>query len=405
VSGSRRAPGARCLIGGVTAAAICMSPGIERACATDRPAVGIVAPFSGAYAEWGAAYRREIDLYMFQHDGKDGNPKINLILRDAPGGSYVVRTKQVVQEFITRDKVVVAGGGVFAPEALAVSPLVTEARIPYVIFNGATSFIVDKSPYLVRVGYTIWQTAVPIAEYAAEHGCKRVTMIIADYATGADAGAAFKYGFEKHGGTVATVIKVPLGTNDFSSYMQLIKDSKPECVFPFMPRGPMALSYIKGFAEYGLKRAGIIEYGTGETTENYLDAIGDDALGIVTASYYSTYLDNPMNRAFIAGLEEKEPKVKRAFVLTQAYDGMALIYHMLKATDGQHNGDEMIAAAKGFHWMSPRGPVSIDPKTRDIVQDIYIRKVVKDANGVLYNKEIETISNVHDPWHELHPAQ
>jgi len=388
------------LITAVVGAAVAVPPGLGE----DRPTVGIVAPFSGAYGEYGAAYKREIDLYMLQHDGKDGNPKINLILRDAPGASDVARTKQVVQEFITRDNAVIAGGGVFTPEALAVAPLVSEAKIPYVIFNGATSFIVDKSPYLIRVGYTIWQPTVPIAEYAAEHGCKRVTMIVADYAPGADSVAAFKYGFEKEGGTIAAVIKVPLGTNDFSSYMQRVKDSKPQCVFPFMPGGPMALNYIKGFADNGFKKAGIIDFGTGETTENYLDAIGDDALGIVTALFYSTYLDNPTNKAFIAGLARKDPKIKREFVLTFAYDGMAVIFHMLKATNGERDGDKMIAAAKGFHWMSPRGPVSIDPKTRDIVQNIYIRKVVKDADGVLYNKEIATIPDVHDQWHELHPA-
>jgi branched-chain amino acid transport system substrate-binding protein len=390
--------------GVAAAAAVCSCLALAPARANDHPTVGIVAPFSGPYAEWGAAYKREIDLYMQQHDGKDGNPKINLILRDSPGTDYA-RTKQVVQEFITRDGAVIVGGGVFTPEALAVAPLATEAKIPYVIFNGATSFIVDKSPYLVRVGYTIWQPTVPIGEYAATHGCKRVTMIIADYAPGLDSVAAFKYGFEKHGGTVAAVIKVPLGTNDFSSYMQRIKDSKPECVFPFMPGGPMALNYIKGFAENGFKKAGIVDYGTGETGENYLDAIGDDALGIITALDYSTYLDNPMNKAFIAGLEKKDPKVKREFVLTFAYDGMALIFHMLKATNGERDGDKMIAAAKGYHWMSPRGPVSIDPKTRDIVQNIYIRKVVKDKDGVLYNQTIETIPNVHDQWHELHPAK
>ena len=367
-----------------------------------EPKVGIVAAFSGPYAEWGDDYKREIDLYMAQHNGKNGNPKVDLILRDAPG-TDPSRTKQVVQEFITRDNVAVVGGGEFTPEALAVADLVTEAKIPYVVFNGATSFIVDKSPYLVRVGYTIWQPTVPIASYAVSHGCKKVTMIVADYAPGADSIAAFKYGFEKGGGKVADVIKVPLGTNDFSSYMQRIKDSQPECVFPFMPGGPMALNYIKSFGEAGFAKQGIIDYGTGETGENYLSAIGDDALGIITASFYSTYLDNPTNRAFIAALEQTDTNVKRKFVTTFAYDGMEVIFHMLKATNGERDGDKAMASIKGYAWQSPRGPVSIDPKTRDIVQNIYIRKVVKE-NGVLFNKEFETIPNVHDQWHELHPA-
>lgn len=395
----------RNLLAGVFAAVVGATVAIQPSRAEDRPTVGIVAPFSGAYAEWGDDYKREIDLYMAQHDGRDGNPKINLILRDAPGASDVARTKQVVQEFITRDNAAVVGGGVFTPEALAVAPLVTEAKIPYVIFNGATSFIVDKSPYLVRVGYTIWQPTVPIAECAVTHGCKRVTMIIADYAPGADSVAAFRYGFEKHGGTVAEVIKVPLGTSDYSAYLQRIKDSKPQCVFPFIPGGPMALNYIKQFAQAGFPKQGIVDYGTGETAENYIDAIGDDALGIITALDYSTYLDNPMNHAFIDALKKKDPMVQRKFTLTFAYDGMEVIFHMLKATGGKRDGDKAIASIKGYAWMSPRGPVSIDPKTRDIVQNIYIRKVVKDENGVLYNKEFQTFTAVHDQWHELHPAK
>ena len=392
------------VMAGAAAMALCANLMVHPARADDRPTVGIVAAFSGAYAEWGQAYKREIDLYMFQHDGKDGNPKLNLIMRDAPGASDVARTKQVVQEFITRDNAAVVGGGEFTPEALAVAPLVTEAKIPYVIFNGSTSFIVDKSPYLVRVGFTTWQPDVPIAEYAAQQGCKKVTMIVADYAPGADTIAAFSHGFEKHGGKVADVIKVPLGTSDFSAYLQRVKDSKPECVFPFMPGGPMALAFIKGYSQMGFPKQGITLYDAGSVAENYLDAIGDAALGVVSSGFYSTYLDNPANKAFIGALEKNDPNIRRKFVPVFAYDGMAVIYHMLKATNGERDGDKMIAAVKGFSWTSPRGPVSIDPRYRDIVQNIYIRKVVKDDKGVLYNKEFLTFPAVHDQWHELHPG-
>jgi branched-chain amino acid transport system substrate-binding protein len=368
-----------------------------------EPTVGIVAAFSGAYAMWGESYRREIELYMFQHDGKNGNPKINLILRDAPGTDYA-RTKQIVQEFITRDNAAVAGGGEFTPEALAVAPLATAAKIPYVIFNGATSYIVDKSPYLVLAGFTIWQPDVPIAEYAATHGCKNVTLIIADYAPGADTIKAFTSGFEKHGGKIGEVIKVPLGTNDFSSYMLRIRASNPQCVFPFMPGGPMSLNFIKSYANMGFAKQGIVLYDAGgATAENQLDAVGDAALGIISSGVYSTYLNNPMNKAFIAALARKYPNIKREFVTTDAYDGMELIYHMLKATGGNRDGDKAIASIKGYHWMSPRGPVSIDPKTRDMVEDVYLRKVVTEK-GVLFNKEFETIPNVHDQWHQLQAA-
>src|SRR6185437_3807495 len=217
----------RKILFGVAAAALCASVAVPPGHADDRPTVGLVAAFSGPYAMWGDAYKREIDLYMFQHDGKDGNPKINLILRDTPGTDYA-RTKQVVQEFITRDNAAVVGGGEFTPEALAVAPLITEAKIPYVIFNGATSFIVDKSPYLVLVGFTIWQPNVPLAICAVDHGCRNATLVVADYAPGKDTVDALTYGFQKagKGAKVNAVIKVPLGTTDFSAYMQRLKDSK-----------------------------------------------------------------------------------------------------------------------------------------------------------------------------------
>jgi branched-chain amino acid transport system substrate-binding protein len=370
----------------------------------EEPTVGIVAAFSGAYAEWGQDYKREIDLYMQQHDGKDGNPKINLILRDAPGTDYA-RTKQIVDGFITRDNAAVAGGGEFTPEALAVADLITEAKMPYVIFNGATSFIVDKSPYYVLAGFTIWQPDVPIAEYAAEHGCKNATVIIADYAPGADTVKAFSYGLSKHGGKIGTVIKVPLGTTDFAAYMQRIRDSHPTCVLPFMPGGPMSLQFTKQYVQQGFKKAGITLYDAGGiTAENQLDAAGDAALGIISSSNYDTYLDNPQNKTFIAALAKTYPGIRRDFVTTDAYVGMQLIYHMLKATGGTRDGDKAMASIKGWSFDTPRGPMSIDPKTRDPVQNIYVRTVVKDKNGVLYNKTFATIPDVHDQWHEVHPA-
>src|SRR6185437_4201201 len=301
---------------GVAAAALCASVAVPPSQAEDHPTVGLVAAFSGAYAMWGDAYKREIDLYMFQHDGKGGNPKINLILRDTPGTDYA-RTKQVVQEFITRDNAAVVGGGEFTPEALAVAPLVAEAKIPYVIFNGATSFIVDKSPYLVLVGFTIWQPNVPLAIYAVEHGCKRATLVVADYAPGKDTIDALTYGFQKanQDAKVNEVIKVPLGTTDFSAYMQRLKDSKPQCVIPFMPGGPMSLTFAKDFAQMGFAKSGVVLYDAGGiTAENQLDSMGDAALGIISTAPYSTYLNNPMNHAFIEALAKKTPNIRREFV-------------------------------------------------------------------------------------------
>jgi branched-chain amino acid transport system substrate-binding protein len=391
------------IAGGIAAVALCAGFAIPPSHA-DEPTIGIVAAFSGPYAEWGEAYKREIDLWMQENNGRHGWPKVHLILRDAPGISDIARTKQVVQEFIVRDHVAIAGGGEFTPEAYAVAPLATQAKLPYVVFNGSTSNIVDKSPYIIRVGFTTWQPDVPIAEYAATHGCKRVTMIVADYAPGVDTINAFSYGFKKDGGTVADVIKVPIGTTDFSSYLQRIKESRPQCVFPFMPGGPMSLGFIKQYSQQGFPKEGIAYYDAGTVAENQLDAIGDAALGIISSGFYSTYLNNPTNHAFIAALQKKYPNIKREFVSTFAYDGMHLMFHMLKATEGHRTGMAMVKAAEGYHWMSPRGPISIDAD-RDIVQNIYIRKVVKGPDGVLYNKEFMTYPHVHDQWHELHAAK
>lgn len=363
--------------------------------------VGLVAAFSGAYAQWGQSYKREIDLYMQEHNGRDGNPKIDLILRDA-NGTDVARTKQIVQEFITRDNVAVAGGGEFSTEAFAVADLINESKVPYVVFNGATSVIVDKSPYFVRIGNTNWQPTVPIAEYAAKHGCAHATLIITDYAPGADSVEAFKYGFNKAGGKQVDVIKVPLGTTDFSAYMQKAKDYKPDCLYPFLPGGPMVLGYVHAYVDSGLSKT-TPNYGTAETSPNYLPVIGDAAIGIVTAWYYDPYLDNPMNQKFIAGLKAADPQVLSKYITTYGYDGMEIIFHMLKATNGERDGDKAIAAIKGYSWQSPTGPISIDAKIRDSVRNIYIRRVVKE-NGMLLNKTFETIPAVKDQWHDLHPS-
>jgi branched-chain amino acid transport system substrate-binding protein len=390
------------LAAGLSAIAICAGLAISPSRA-EEPTVGIVAAFSGPYAEWGQDYKREIDLWMQQNDGKHGYPKVHLILRDAPGISDIARTKQLVQEFIVRDNAAVVGGGEFTPEALAVAPLVTQAKIPYVIFNGATSFITDHSPYLVLAGFTIWQADVPMAEYAAEHGCKQGAIIIANYAPGDDSVKAYAYGLEKHGAKAGAVIKVAMGTADFSSYMEKLKNANPQCVLPFMPGGPMSLAFLKSFAQMGFPQQHVMLYdASGITAENQLGAIGDLALGIISSGVYDTYLDNPANKAFIAALAKKYPNIRHEFVTTDAYDGMHIIFHMLKATHGKRDAAEAIASLKGWRWMSPRGEVWIDPKTRDIVQNVYISKVVKTKDGVLYNKEFETFKHVHDPWHELH---
>ncbi|MGH6979885.1 MAG: ABC transporter substrate-binding protein, partial [Stellaceae bacterium] len=230
------------------------------------------------------------------------------------------------------------------------------------------------------------------------------TLIITDYAPGADSIDAFKYGFKKAGGgDQVYVIKVPIGTIDFSATMQKAKDSKPDCLYPFLPGGPMVLGYVHAYVDSGLSKT-TPNYGTAETSPNYLPTIGDAALGIITAWYYDPYLDNPMNKKFIAGLKAADPQVLTKYITTYGYDGMEIIFHMLKATNGERNADKAIAAIKGYKWMSPTGPIMIDPATRDAVRNIYIRKVEKE-NGMLINRTFQTDPGVKDQWHELHPAK
>jgi branched-chain amino acid transport system substrate-binding protein len=386
-----------------TVAAIAIAAGVAAVTPSyaEEPTVGIVAAFSGPYAEWGQDYKREIDLWMQQNNGKHGYPKIHLILRDAPGISDIARTKQVVQEFIVRDHAAIAGGGEFTPEALAVAPLVTQAKIPYVIFNGATSYITDHSPYLVLAGFTIWQSDVPIAEYAATHGCKNAAMVIANYAPGDDSIDAFAYGLKKEGAKPGAVIKVPMGTADFSSYMERLKNAQAQCILPFMPGGPMSIGFFKALVQSGMRKLKLYDAG-GLTAENQLGAVGDVAIGIISSSIYDTYFDTPENKAFIDALAKKYPDIRHEFVTTDAYVGMHIIFHMLKATHGQRNAEVAIASLKNWHWMSPRGPVYIDPKTRDIVTNVYVTKVVKGKDGTLHNQVFKVYDHVHDPWHELH---
>jgi branched-chain amino acid transport system substrate-binding protein len=277
--------------------------------------------------------------------------------------------------------------------------------MPFVIFNSATSIVTDKTPYFIRDGFTLWETAYPGGKWAAQQGMKKGALIVADYAPGQDTIDAFTKGFAEGGGKVVDVIKVPMGTTDFSSYLQRVKDDAPQALYMFMPLGPMSVGLTKGFAERGYGKQGIQLMTAGELPEDNLPAVGDGAIGTVTLLHYGPYLDNPVNNAFRAAFQAKNGKdALPNFATVAAYDGMELIFHMLKATGGKRDGDKMMAAVKGYAWESPRGPVSIDPKTREIIQNIYVRRVEK-VNGVLINKEFDSIKNVKDPWHELQAAK
>ncbi len=381
----------------VLAAALAAS----RGAAADEVKVGVIASLSGPYADLGRRYQQAVDLFMEQHHGEAGGHAVKIIYRDV-GGNNPQRAKQLAQELIVRDGVQYLAGLEFTPTVLAVAGVISEAKVPFVIFNSGTSSVMTKSPYYVRVGYTLWEMAPVAARYAIAHGMKTAIIIAADYAPGHDAIDAYSQVFTENGGRIVDVIKVPLDTNDLSSYLQRIQDDKADVLFTFMPGGPMTINLIKGYLGRGLGKAGLRFFGSSETDEPTLPAIGDASLGIMTALDYGTYLDNPANRRFVAAYQAKYGRdAIPNGVSVFAYDGMQVVFHMIEATDGRKDGAKAIASVRGFSWESPRGPVSIDPRTRDIVQNFYIRTVVK-VDGHYENKAIFTYPAVKDLWEERH---
>jgi len=370
--------------------------------AADDVKVGVVASFSGPYATWGEQFKQAIELFLEQHKDMAGSDKVSVLYRDN-GGPNAQRARQLSQELVVRDSVPVLAGLEFTPTSLAVADLVTEAKVPFVIFNAGTSGVVQKSPMFVRTGFTQWSVAVPAAKWAAQQGMKSCVIVAADYGPGLDGIDAYTKGFTEAGGKIAETIKVPLGTNDFSSYLERVRAASPQCTFMFMPVGPMSVGFIKSYTERGLSKAGIQLITGAEADERDIASVGDAAVGVVSALHYGPYLDNPANKAFVSAYQAKYGKdVVPGIAAIAAYDGMYVVSQMLKATGGKRDGAKAIEAVKGLKWDSPRGPVMIDPKTRDIVQNIYLRRVEK-VDGKLVNKVLATFPAVKDPWLEAHP--
>jgi branched-chain amino acid transport system substrate-binding protein len=368
----------------------------------DEIKVGVLGSFSGAYADWGKRFQQSVDLFMEQHDKRVGSHQITIIYRDV-GGNNPARAKQLAQELIVRDQVQYLAGLEFTPTVLALADVITQAKMPFVFFNSATSDVTRKSPYYVRVGFTQWETATAIGTYAAEQGKKKGVIVIADYGPGVDATDAYTKSFTDKGGKIVDVIKIPLDTPDFSSYIQRAKDDAADAMFVFMPTGPMSVNLLKGYVDRGLRASGTELYCSTETEEPALPTVGDAALGVVSALHYGPDLDNPENAAFIKAFHAKYGKDEIPNIASvAAYDGMRVVFHMIEATDGKQDGDKAMAAARGFKWDSPRGPVTIDAKEREIIQNIYIRKVEK-IDGALGNRAIFTYHDVKDPWKEAHP--
>lgn len=388
----------------VSAAAFAMAGSMLAGSAVaDEVKVGLLSQYSGTYSWWGQEYDRGVELFMSETGGKVGNHTITVLKRDE-GGTSPQRARQLAQELVVRDKVQYLTGGVFTPTVMGTADIVDQTKTPYVFINGATSSMTNKTPYFARVGYTSWTYCVPLMKWAYEQGAREAVSVTADYAPGTDIAQAFDTTFTELGGKIKENIKVPLGTTDFSTYLQRISDAGVKHVFMFMPVGPMSAGFIKAFQERGLGKEGMTLYAGAETQESDLPAIGDSAQGIITALHYSPYLDTPENKAFVAKYKAKfGPDAIPSLASMGAYDAMQVIAHMIKATDGKKDGDAAMAAIKGYSWSSPRGPVTIDPNTREITQNVYIRTVKKVDGGALGNVPIHTYESVVEPWHAKNP--
>lgn len=356
--------------------------------AADQIKVGVLAPLSGPMAIWGDQFRKGIDIYTDEHGTTAGDHQIEFIYRDAGFGNPDL-ARSLAQELLIKDRVDYLAGFVFTPDALAVAPLITQARKPAVIFNAGLSEIPAKSDYFVRVGFTLGQVGVPMAEWAAQQGIRRVVIAVTDFGPGIDAETAFGPAFTAAGGEIVDIIRMPLQTTDFAPFMQRIKAAQPDALFTFLPAGPATYAFIKAYDENGMADAGIRFLGTGETDETTLPALGDAAAGLYTSYIYSAAHESEKNAAFLAALERLHPGSIANLATVEAYDGAHVIYEMVKAAGA--DGPAAVEAAKGLAWESPRGPVSIEPANRHITQNVYIRVTEPGPVGALINKEIATV--------------
>jgi branched-chain amino acid transport system substrate-binding protein len=376
------------------ALAAAMALGTAQITRADTIKIGVVAPFSGPFAIYGTQFKNAMDVWTAQHGDTVAGHKLQFFYKDS-GGPNPAAARTATQELLIKDRVNYLAGYVFTPNALAIAPLLNQSKTPAVIFNAATSVINAKSKYFLRTSFTLPQASAPLADWAYANGIKTVVTAVTDYGPGIDAQKAFVKEFEAKGGKIVDEIRMPIKTTDFGPFIQRAKQDKPNAIFSFIPSGPPAFAFVKSYSDNGLRAAGIKLIGTGDIDdETTLQGLGDAAIGIITSHHYSEAHDSQMNKDFIAELHKLHPKAVANFASMGAYDGMHVLYKMIEA--GGKDGAKGMKAVIGTSWESPRGPVTLDPKTRTLTQNIYIREVAKTADGTLENKEIETIKSVPD---------
>jgi branched-chain amino acid transport system substrate-binding protein len=362
--------------------------------------IGFITSYSGLNGNLGPYMERAVRLYIKQHE-KELPPgvKIELLTRDDTGPNPD-KARQLAQELIIRDKVNLLAGVIFTPNALAIAPLATEAKVPFVVMNAGTSVITQRSPYIARTSFTLWQSSYPLGQWASKR-FKTAYTLVSDFGPGHDSEEAFIKGFSEGGGKILGSVRVPLQNPDWAAYMQRVKDAKPDALKVFIPAGKTATAVMKNFSDLGLDKAGIKLIGPGDiTTDEELPNMGEVAVGVLTVHHYSAAADRPANKSFVAAWK-KEFGANEVpnFLSAGSWDGTAMIFEAIKQQKGKLDPDKTMEIFKGWkNADSPRGPISIDPETRDIVQNEYLREVRK-VGGQLANVELETVGTaVKDPW-------
>jgi branched-chain amino acid transport system substrate-binding protein len=357
--------------------------------------IGLILPMTGQQASTGRQIEAAAKLWMAQNGDTVAGKKVQLIVKD--DASVPANTRRIAQELVVNDKVNVLAGMGITPSALAVAPIATQSKTPLVVMAAATSSITEASPFITRSSFTLPQAAVAMADWAPKNGIKNVVTLVSDYGPGIDAEKFFSERFLFNGGKVPEKLRVPLMNPDFAPFLQKVRDLKPDALFVFVPSGAGA-AVMKQFAERGMDKAGIKLIGTGDVTDDdQLNDMGDVALGVVTSHHYSAAHPSAANQKFVAAFKKANNDMRPNFMAVGGYDGMRMIYEAIKKTNGGKGGGEaLIGAMKGMMFESPRGPVLIDAQTRDIVQNIYLRRVEK-KDGQLWNIEFDVIKDVKDP--------
>jgi branched-chain amino acid transport system substrate-binding protein len=378
-----------------SAALVAASALPRAALAADPVKIGLILPLSGPFTSTGQQVEAAVRLYIAKNGDTVAGRKIELLVRDDTGLAPET-TKRLAQELVTRDGVAFLAGFGLTPLALATAPIATEARVPMIVMAAATSIIVTRSPFIVRTGFTLPQVTAPIAEWAAKNNVKSAITLVTDYAPGIDAEKTFIKRFTDHGGKVVDSVRPPLRNPDYGPFLQRVKDTKPDALFAFVPSGEGA-ALCKQFADRGLAEAKVQLICTGDVLDDdLLQAIGAPAVGVVSSHHYSAHHGSLENKTYVEAFMAANGDRRPNFHSVGGYDGTHLIYEALRKTGGDTNGEKLVEAMKGMKWMSPRGPMSIDPATRDVVQNVYIRRCGME-DGKLWNIEFDKIANMKDP--------